>query len=129
MSIRIYWLKKNIIASIIFFGLYLINRIIKSYINIPIIGYVCKCHLNDFFGGFLFCSYVNIVLLLGNRKPITNFFFLMLFMFGVSLSWEFIFPLFLSYSTSDFLDVVAYMLGFLTYYIVFCRGKDDSLKL
>ena len=39
-------------------------------------------------------------------------------MVPVSLAWEFIFPLFIPYSTSDIFDVFAYLLGTISYYAI-----------
>lgn len=117
MSFRNYWLKKNIVFSTIIFFIYIVNRLIKSYINIPIVGYICKCHLNDFIGGMLFCSYVNIVLVLNSKKPLIKLNNLIIFMFMVSIAWEYIFPLILSYSTSDIFDVLSYLLGTIAYHL------------
>ena len=127
MSIRIYRLK-NIITFLIFFFIYIINRIFKKYISLPIIGYICKNHLNDFIGGFLFCIYVNMILILNNKKPICKFYILILFMLCVSLTWEYLFPLFLPYSTSDFFDVISYMLGTILYYLMFNKLNKNIIK-
>lgn len=122
MSFRIYWLKKNIIVSIIFFLIYTLNRIFKSNISFPIISYICQNHLNDFIGGLLFCLYVNILLLLNHKKPLIKLIHLYLLMVPVAISWEYIFPLFLSYSTSDIIDVIMYLLGTLLYYLLLCKN-------
>lgn len=129
MSFRNYWLKKNIIFSIIFFLIYILNRIFKSYINFPIISYICQYHLNDFIGGLLFCSYLNILLLLNHKKPLVKIIQLYLLMVPVAISWEYIFPLFLTYSTSDIIDVIMYLLGTLLYYVLLCRKIDFKEKL
>lgn len=114
-SIRSNWLKRNIILSIIFLSIYCINRSLKNTINIPYIDWILKCHLNDFIGGFIFCVYLNMILVLNNRKPISNFFTLIIIIFGVSVLWEYFFPIILPYSTSDFFDIIAYLLGACTF--------------
>ena len=45
-------------------------------------------------------------------------------MFLVSICWEFVFPLFLNYSTSDWFDVLAYMLGTILYYILLKKSNN-----
>jgi len=110
--------KKNIIILIIFLSIYLINRFLKPYIDISIIEYIQKCHLNDFLGGAVFCIYTNMILIFNKKKPITNFYQLMVFMLFVALIWEYFFPLILPYSTSDIFDVVSYLLGTITYYFL-----------
>jgi hypothetical protein len=126
MSIRSYRIK-NIIVFLIFFFLYIINRIFKKYITIPIIGYICKNYLNDFIGGLIFCIYVNMILVIAKKKPISNICLLILFMLFVSIIWEFVFPIFLSYSTSDIYDVVAYILGTFIYYLIFRKDNRDII--
>ena len=117
-NVRSNWIKTNLIILSIFFPVYLINRFIKTYIDLPVLGYLCNCHLNDFIGGVVFCIYLNMLLLLSKRKPITSFPLIALIMIAVSLLWEYFFPLFLPYSTSDILDVLAYMLGTVIYYAI-----------
>ena len=127
MSIRVYRIK-SITIFLIFFFIYLINRILKKYISIPLIGYICKNHLNDFIGGFLFCIYINMLLVLNNKKPICKFYILFLIMLCVSLTWEYVFPIFLSYSTSDFFDIIAYMLGTILYYLMFNKLNKKIIE-
>lgn len=117
-DVRSNWLRTNLVILAVFFPIYLINRCIKTYIDIPFIGYLCNCHLNDFIGGIVFCIYLNILLLLNNKNPISKFSLLLGIMMPVALLWEYFFPLFLPYSTSDILDVVAYLLGTVTYYML-----------
>lgn len=118
MFIRFYRLNNNVKLGLIILVIYCFNRFIFKQLDIPYIGYFLKNHFNDFLGGMLFCCYVNALLFYNKKKQITNFFFLFSFMFLVSLSWEFIFPLFLKYSTADWLDVIAYMSGTLLYYFL-----------
>ena len=99
---------------------------IKNYINIPIIGYLSKCHVNDFLGGIIFCAYVNLVLLWGNKQEIKKYYQIFIMIFGVSLIWEYIFPIFLEYSISDIFDVLSYILGATAYYFIKKRGWKDE---
>lgn len=39
-------------------------------------------------------------------------------MIFVGVIWEYIFPILLPYSTSDFFDVISYVLGGITYYFI-----------
>lgn len=128
MFIRIHRLNKNAKYGIVALAIYTFNRFFLKKLNIAFIGYVLKNHFNDFLGGFLFCCYVNYILYISNRKMITKFVPLLIFMFFVSLCWEFVFPKFLSYSTSDILDVLAYMLGTITYYflVVYIDNKKKN---
>lgn len=117
MYIRTYWLR-NIKLLCLIAPIYLLNRRIRYNITVPFIGYLCRCHLNDFIGGIAFCIYFNFILFLSHRAPITKLRHLLLLMVPVSLAWEFIFPLFIPYSTSDIFDVFAYLLGTISYYAI-----------
>ena len=125
---KMMWVRRLLIAVSIAMLLYIVNRFWLKHLKVPYIDYLLKNHFNDFIGGFVFPAYVNLVLVLSGRNPINNFGVLVLFMLGVSVIWEFVFPQFLSYSTSDILDVVAYMLGTLLYYFVMKKSNDIICK-
>lgn len=125
-TVRSNWIKRNLTIFAIVFPVYLLNRIIKTYIEIPILGYLCNCHLNDYIGGIVFCIYLNMLLVFCRRKPVTLLSHLCIIMICVSLLWEYLFPLILPYSTSDILDVAAYMLGTFTYYM--CIRKVPAMQ-
>lgn len=123
------WFKRNAYASMVLFSLYIVNRFLKPYVAIPIAGYFFKNYFNDLIGGFLFCSYVNTVLIMNHKKPIVSGIRLLLLMIPVALSWEYVFPLILTYSTSDLIDVFMYLLGTILYYLLICRGNHiDATK-
>ena len=106
---------------------YILNRLIKDSITLPIIGYLCRCHLNDFIGGGVFLAYVNILLIISKRKPSHTLRFALIISLLASICWEYIAPLCLWYSTSDFWDVVSYMLGALFYFsIIKINAKEKS---
>ena len=117
-DVRILWLKRQLTAVSLAMFLYVINRFFLKQLDIPYIGYILRCHLNDFIGGFVFPSYVNVLLVISNRKPLAGLGALLLFMLGVALLWEYVFPLILPYSTSDPWDVAAYLSGACLYYLV-----------
>lgn len=118
MFIRFHRLNNNIKLGLIVFIIYVFNRFILKSLDLPYISYFLKNHFNDFLGGILFCCYVNALLFYNKKKLITNFFLLFSFMLIVSIIWEYIFPLFLKYSTSDMLDIIAYMCGTFLYYLL-----------
>ena len=120
------WVKRLLIAFSVAMTFYIANRFYLKHLNIPYIGHMLRNHFNDFIGGFVFPAYVNLLLILSGRKVIKRFVYLFLLMLGVSLLWEYVFPLVLPYSTSDILDIVAYMLGTLLYYFV--MKKTENLK-
>ena len=119
-------MKKDIKIIAVAFIIYIVNRLCKGYINIPVIGYFCKCHLNDYLGGVIFPSYVNILLIRTHRNPITNYLFIGIMMLCCGIIWEYIFPYLFDYSTSDILDVISYVLGGITYCFLIRKSKKTS---
>lgn len=82
------------------------------------LGYLLRCHFNDYVGGIAFSAYVNLALWFGsgwNRRLCRAYQFILLSLM-CSAVWEGIAPLFLKNSTADWLDAAAYLLGALTYY-------------
>lgn len=125
MFIRIHRLNNNVKYGILALLVYSINRFVLKLLELPLFDYILKNHFNDFLGGFIFCCYVNILMYYNRKKMITNFWLIIISMFCVSISWEFVFPLFLKYSTSDWLDVLAYMLGTLFYYVLLNKSNKE----
>lgn len=99
--------------------LYLVNRVTKSFINIPFIGYICRCYLDDFYGGIVFMAYINLLFLSYKQIRVTKLIHTIFIMILCGVLWEYLFPLFLSYSTSDFFDVIVYILGGIVYQLIF----------
>ena len=104
--------------------IYCINRVLKRYINIPVIGYLCKCHLNDFIGGIVFCAYFNLILIAFERQTINKYYQIFIIILCTGIIWEYVFPIFLNYSISDIYDVLAYILGATVYYFIKKKGKE-----
>ena len=127
-AIRISWIKKHIFVLIITMLIYIINRLILKNLEIPYIDYLLKNHLGDYIGGIVFCIYLNLIFFIGKRKPINKFGVIIIIMLLVSVLWEYFFPLFLKYSTSDPLDIIAYMLGTITYYLLFYKQNNIIVK-
>lgn len=111
-------IKREIVIVVVALIIYIFNRVAKSYINIPLIDYICRNHLNDFLGGVVFCAYTNIILIIFKRKAIHSLTFLIPYMIIVGICWEYLLPFIFSYSTSDFWDVVSYTLGGVMYYCI-----------
>ena len=113
--------KQNIVFLICSACLYCLNRfLLKKIVQTPVVGYLLKCHFNDFLAGIAFLAYVNLLLSLSKYrcKVITTF------PKGISISlacgvlWEFIFPLLFPHGTSDYLDIIAYILGGIVYILL-----------
>lgn len=117
-------MKKELKIIIICMIIYTANRLLKNYIDVPILGYICKCHLNDLLGGIVFCAYVNVILIKSNKKTLTKYWELFIMIFSVGIIWEYVFPLILSYSVSDPFDVIFYILGATVYYFINLVNKE-----
>ena len=102
------------------FAFYAVNEQIKYRVSAPLLGYLLRCHFNDYLGGIAFAAYLNLVISFSKwphrrlRSP------LQFIAAGLlcSVAWELITPLFLPSSTGDWLDVIAYVLGMLTYWLL-----------
>lgn len=104
--------------------LYVINRfILKRIIGDSLIGYILRCHFNDYLGGICIIAYINIVLSCGvySKYRITRL--IPAIMIGIlcGILWEYGFPLLFPRGTSDFWDVIAYTLGASTNILVLQR--------
>ena len=127
-SIRISWLKKHILVLIVAMTIYILNRFVLKGLEIQYLDYILKNHFGDYIGGLVFCIYLNMILVIGKRKPINKFWIIFTIMFLISVLWEYFFPMFLEYSTSDPLDIVAYMFGTITYFLLFYKQNNMIVK-
>jgi len=98
--------------------LFYINEAIKFKIKTPYLGYLFRSHYNDFWGGVSFIALVNIILYFSIYNKIKNFKIILVFALLCSVFWEVVTPVFVSSSVGDFWDVIAYSLGFTTYWII-----------
>ena len=116
--------RKNFYCIGVSLPLYGINRFSNLFKSLPYIGTIFRNHFNDYLGAIIFMAFVNL-LMISNRKPAFKTFPWMLFWGSIcSVAWEGITPMFLPYSTADWLDCVAYYLGTVTYWIL--NKKDIS---
>lgn len=122
-------LKKELSVIAVSMTIYIVNRIFKYKIDMPVIGYLCRCHLNDFIGGIVFTGYVNLLLESGNRKPLRKLRQILLLMLIAGISWEYVIPVFIHRGTADFYDIIAYELGGLLYWEIFRDRKHMFRKL
>lgn len=107
--------KVNLYIILIALSIYTINRFTSLFSSIPYVGYVFRYHFNDYLGAIVFISYVNILLIRKNFQTFTTVPALLFWGAVCSIFWEGIAPCFLSYSTPDWLDYIAYFLGMFTY--------------
>lgn len=113
--------KRDIEIILVFMSLYILNRFwLKQTVQIPLVSYILKCHFNDWIGGICITAYINIVLAYSkySKYRIQTVGFVMLCGLVCGILWEYIFPLFYQRGVSDLGDVVAYVLGGLTYFIL-----------
>ena len=109
-------IKKNILIIFICFLLYLLNKVVY-YPNMFMQSFMSS-HFNDILCGILFPAYCNI--LLENRYGLINRLWKVESLLLVcGIFWEFIAPLFISYSVSDIFDIAAYMFGGFIYWIIY----------
>ena len=95
------------------FVLFIINSIfLKGNNNVFFDGY-----FNDILAGMIILSYSNLLLDCIERR-INKIYFMFIFMVFCGVFWEFVFPMFHSSSTSDVVDILAYLVGGLFYYFI-----------
>ena len=113
--------KKNIIILIITLSIYSFNRFyLKSIIEIPVLSVILRNHFNDFLAGVAFLAYLNFILshYKMGKYQVDNLRNAIITAFLCGLFWEFITPLYKKNSTSDWLDILAYILGASSYIII-----------
>ena len=120
--------KKDLLFFIVPLILFQMNEWIKADVQIPVLGYLLRCHFNDYLGGISFAGYLNFILSISNW---TSFQMTKLWHFITAglvcgFCWELITPLFIQSSTGDVLDVAAYLLGMLTYWFFGIEQKNSQ---
>ena len=110
--------KQNVIILLCCACLYCLNRFwLKKAIQLPVIGYVLRCHFNDFLAGIAILAYINVLLSISkyHEKLVATYSKGFIISFLCGLIWEYFLPMFFSHGTSDFVDVISYVLGGITY--------------
>ena len=112
--------KKDLLFFIVPLILFQMNEWIKADVQIPVLGYLLRCHFNDYLGGISFAGYLNFILSISTwtsfqLTKIRHFLIAGLF---CGICWELITPLFMQSSTGDAWDVVAYIFGMMTYWFL-----------
>ena len=115
--------KKNLLFFIVPLFLFQLNELIKGDVQVPVLGYLLRCHFNDYLGGISFAAYLNFVLSLSNWTSfqLTKIKHFLIAGLLCGICWEIITPFFIQSSTGDIWDFVAYILGMLTYWV--CISK------
>ena len=95
--------------------LYIVNRFfLKNLFDWSFIQH----YFHDVLAGMLIVSIVNTMALLGNQRRLLqiHLFRILFFTLVCGLFWEYVTPLYLTYSVSDPLDIAAYMFGGVVYW-------------
>ncbi len=120
--------KKDLLFFIVPLLLFQVNELIKADVQIPVLGYLLRCHFNDYLGGISFAAYLNLVLSLSNWTTfrLTKIWHFLIAGLLCGICWEVITPLFMQSSTGDVWDVAAYILGMLTYWLCGIKGVSKN---
>lgn len=103
------------------------NNQFKGQISNEAIKWFMISYFNDIIGGMTFVAYTNLVLSFRNIK-MHKMWQIELLLFSCGIFWEFITPLYRVDTVSDILDIFAYMLGGLLYWIITKNCKDLKYK-
>ncbi len=113
--------KKNIILISVTVLLYIINQFTKNNIQIDEIRWFMTCYFNDTIGGITFMAYCGIVFENYHIRLI-KLWQIILLMTWCGIFWEYITPIFRSDTTSDPLDILAYVCGGIIYWLIMMRN-------
>ena len=100
----------------------------KLYLKTHTDNILIQNHLNDVLAGVLLLCYINALSIVSNQPKliVTRLSTVALITLSSGLFWEYITPLYLSKSVSDPLDVIAYIVGGVLYWIL--TKKEWTLK-
>lgn len=118
-------MKKNILSAAVTFGLYLINRRVRTMAGEGALGFFLRCYFNDIVGSVTFMSLANIILMLLGFRGINKLLYIEVLLLGAGLFWEYGAPLIRSDTVSDPFDIIAYLLGGVIYWIAVFKLKGS----
>lgn len=107
--------KINMIIFVTCVLLYGINELLLK--RQDIMRWLFSGHFNDFLAPLLLLSYSNILIKIAYNKTYNSFLGLSTGMLAVSLIWEYAAPYIKSGAVTDPLDIIAYYVGFMVYWI------------
>lgn len=121
--------KKNKLIIFVCLSLYFLNQLIKNSISIPFLLVIVKYYWNDVICGCLIIAITNFILnhYLGREYKIEKLMGILLFDFACGLFWEFIIPIIREDSSSDSVDILAYLLGGIVYWL--CVKNERIIKV
>ncbi len=103
----------DIVLAIISIILCKANELIKYQLS-GVIGVISVCYFKDFMGSIAFVALVNIAARLCLQRTFQQAKHIIVLMLFAGFVWEFLMP-FIRTTTTDLLDIVAYVLGGLSY--------------
>ena len=109
--------KYNVILIALSLVIYFINKLNRLLDFALFNNIYVNNHLNDVLAAIVILAFSN-VLLEKKYRMIDNLLYIEIFVFCSGVFWEFVTPLYKTDSVSDVLDLVAYCLGGLVYWIV-----------
>ena len=115
----------NLICALAALFIYLCNRFFLRDITHGWIGYICRCHLNDFLCPFIVMPCIETILrVAGFRWQKVWNIVLMALLCG--LIWEYVIPIFKRSSVSDPIDLLCYLAGAILYaWVIFFSRRSD----
>ena len=111
-------MKKNTLLIIITLSFCFLNQSVKNDIENDMLRFFMCCYFNDIFGSIAFVSIINMLCIIEGYHEINKFVYIEIIMFSAGLFWEYVTPLFREDTTSDILDLLAYLLGGFLYWII-----------
>ena len=110
---------KNDGIIIICLLMYVANQLTKNKIPVPLISFFAKNYFNDVVCGCLVVAFSNHILKYykNGEYRIKKLYFVLLFVLVCGIFWEFIIPFIRKNSTSDYVDIFAYLVGGILYWV------------
>ena len=99
--------------------MYLLNRfVLKRLVTEGLFYEIIQWHLNDYLGEIVFLCYVNILMKRGGYRRVVRLPEILFLALLTCVTWEYILPHFIKYSTPDVKDCFAYLIGAMTYWTI-----------
>ncbi|MGN0638202.1 MAG: hypothetical protein ACI4J0_07500 [Huintestinicola sp.] len=114
-------MKKNITSAFVSLAMCLINRRVRTMVGEGVLGFFLRCYFNDIAGSITFMSLANIFLMFLGSQGIVKPLHIEALLLGAGLFWEYGAPLIRSDTVSDPVDILAYLLGGVIYWLVAVR--------
>ncbi|MCL2688133.1 MAG: hypothetical protein FWE58_06315 [Methanobrevibacter sp.] len=110
----------NIYLIIITIFLALINILFLKNLELGILTIIFNDHFNDFLASVLILAYINICLSFIDYE-LKSFYVLIVVILLISFVWEYVAIFIKPYSVFDYLDIIAYLIGAIVYWMIINR--------